>query len=42
MNHADGRVSTVNLDSLEVSTNAKEPAKPKHVPGVKLIRATIK
>ena len=42
MNHADGRVSTVNLDSLEVSTNAKEPVKPKHVPGVKLIRATIK
>lgn len=39
--HADGRVSTVNVDSLEPSTMATPPVKPKHVPGVKVIRATL-
>ena len=41
MYHADGRVSTVNVDSLEPTTMSTEPKKPKHVPGVKVIRATI-
>ena len=41
INHADGRVSTVNIDSLPVSTMAIPPERPKHVPGVKCIRATI-
>lgn len=41
LNHADGRVSTVNIDSLPVSTMSIPPERPKHVPGVKVIRATI-
>jgi DNA gyrase/topoisomerase IV subunit A len=41
MYHADGRVSTVKLSSLEVSTMSAPPIKPKHVPGIKLIRATL-
>ena len=39
--HVDGRVSTVRIDSLETSTMSVPPTKPKHVPGVKLIRATL-
>lgn len=41
LNHADGRVTTVNVESLGVSTMAIEPARPKHVPAVKVLRATI-
>ncbi|CAJ0610679.1 unnamed protein product [Cylicocyclus nassatus] len=41
LNHADSRVSTINIDSLNVSTMALPPERPKHVPGVKVIRATI-
>ena len=41
MYHADSRVSTVNVDSLEPTTMSSEPKKPKHVPGIKVIRATI-
>lgn len=41
LTHADGRVSTVNIDSLGVSTMAMEPTRPKHVPGVKLLRAVL-
>lgn len=41
MYHADGRVSTVHVDSLTPSTMAVPPSKPKHVPGVKVIRATL-
>lgn len=41
LNHADGRTSTVHLDSLPISTMAIEPSRPKHVPGVKVIRATL-
>jgi len=41
LNHADGRVSTVNIDSLPVSTMSIPPERPKHVPGVKIIRATL-
>lgn len=41
MHHADGRVSTVNVDSLDPSTMATPPNKPRHVPGVKVIRATL-
>ena len=41
LNHADGRVTTVNVDSLGVSTMAIEPSRPKHVPGVKVVRAYI-
>lgn len=39
--HADGRVSTVNVDSLTPTTMATPPMKPKHVPAIKLIRATV-
>jgi DNA gyrase subunit A len=39
--HADGRASTVNIDSLAVVTMNTPPAKPKHVPAVKVIRATL-
>jgi hypothetical protein len=41
LNHADGRVSTVNIDSLPVSTMATPPERPKHVPATKLVRAII-
>lgn len=40
--HADSRISTVNVGSLPVSTNATPPERPKHVPGVKLLRAAVK
>lgn len=39
--HADSRVSTVNIKSLPVSTMAIPPSRPKHVPGVKVIRTVI-
>lgn len=39
--HADGRVSSVNVDSLKPVTMNTPPQKPKHVPGVKVIRATL-
>ena len=41
LNHVDSRVSTVNIDSIEPSTMAIPPIRPKHVPGVKVIRATL-
>jgi len=41
LTHADGRVSTVNIDSLNVSTMAVEPSRPKHVPGVKIVRTIL-
>ena len=41
LNHADGRVSTVNVDSLPISTMSIPPERPRHVPGVKVIRAII-
>lgn len=40
LNHADSRVSTVNVSSLQVSTMSLPPERPKHIPGVKVIRAT--
>lgn len=39
--HADSRISEVNISSLPVSTMSEEPKRPKHVPGVKVIRAVI-
>jgi len=39
--HADGRVSSVNVNSLNPVTMNTPPQKPKHVPAVKVIRATI-
>lgn len=41
LNHADGRVSSVNINSIDVTTMAIEPTRPKHVPAVKVIRASI-
>lgn len=41
LNHADGRVSVVNINSIDVTTMAIEPSRPKHVPGVKVIRASL-
>lgn len=41
MYHADGRISCVNVDSLQPVTMNTPPAKPKHVPGIKVIRATM-
>lgn len=39
--HVDGRITTVNIDSIEPSTMSMPPVKPKHVPAVKILRATI-
>lgn len=39
--HGDGRISTVNVKSLPVSTMAIPPNRPKHVPAVKVIRTVI-
>lgn len=41
LNHVDSRITTVNLDTIEPSTMAAPPVRPKHVPGVKVLRATI-
>lgn len=41
LKHADGRVSTINIDSLPISTMSIPPERPKHVPGVKVVRATL-
>ena len=41
LNHADTRVSTVHIESLPVSTMSIPPERPKHIPGIKVIRATI-
>jgi DNA gyrase/topoisomerase IV subunit A len=41
LNHADSRISTVHVDSIAPSTMAAPPERPKYVPGVKVIRATI-
>lgn len=39
--HADGRVSSVNIGSLDPVTMNTPPTKPKHVPAVKVIRTTV-
>ena len=41
LNHVDSRVTIVNIESIEPSTMATPPVRPKHVPGVKVLRATI-
>lgn len=41
LNHADSRTTSVNIDSIEPTTMATPPVRPKHVPGVKVLRATI-
>ena len=41
LNHVDGRITTVNVSSIEPSTMSIPPTKPKHVPAVKVLRATI-
>lgn len=41
LNHADGRTSSVHVDSLPISTMSLPAERPKHVAGVKVIRATI-
>ena len=39
--HADSRISTVHINTLQPTTMAVEPTRPKHVPGCKCIRATL-
>lgn len=39
--HADSRTSTIMVNSVPVTTFSQEPTRPKHVPGVKVIRASI-
>ena len=41
LQHADGRVSTVNISSLDVVTMSTPPSREKHVPGVKVVRAVL-
>lgn len=41
LNHADTRVSTVHIDTLPVSTMSLPPERPKHVPGVRVLRASV-
>ena len=41
MNHVDGRVSSVNVSSITPTTMSIPPERPKHVPSVRVIRATI-
>jgi DNA gyrase/topoisomerase IV subunit A len=41
LNHADSRITSININSLEPTTMSTPPNRPKHVPAVKVIRATI-
>jgi len=41
MHHADTRISTVHINTLQPTTMSVEPVRPKHVPGVRVIRATL-
>jgi DNA gyrase/topoisomerase IV subunit A len=41
MNHVDGRVSSVNVSSITPTTMSIPPERPKHIPSVRVIRATI-
>lgn len=41
LNHADGRVTSVHVDSIDPTTMSMPPVRPKHVPGVKVIRASV-
>ena len=41
LNHADGRVTSVHVDSIDPTTMSMPPVRPKHVPGVKVIRAFV-
>jgi len=41
LNHADSRTTSVNIDSIEPTTMATPPVRPKHVPGVRVLRATV-
>jgi len=41
LNHADGRVSSINVESIQPTTMNTPPTRPKHVPGVKVIRASV-
>lgn len=41
LHHADSRISTVHINTLQPTTMATEPVRPKHVPGCKVIRATL-
>ena len=41
LNHADSRVTTVHVDSIDPTTMSMPPVHPKHVPGVKVIRAFV-
>lgn len=41
LNHVDGRVSTVNVVSLDVSTMSAEAERPRHVIAQKVLRATL-
>ena len=41
LHHADSRISTVHINSLQPTTMSVEPVRPKHVPGCKVIRCTL-
>ena len=41
LNHVDSRVTSVHIDTIEPTTMNMPPVRPKHVPGVKVIRASI-
>lgn len=41
LNHADGRVTLVNVESVNPTTMNMPAVRPKHIPGVKVIRASV-
>lgn len=41
LNHVDGRITTVNVSSITPTTMSIPPERPKHVPAVKVVKATI-
>ena len=41
LNHADTRTSTIHVDTLPISTMSIPPERPKHVPGVRVLRASV-
>lgn len=41
LNHVDGRVTTVHINTIDPTTMSMPPVRPKHVPSTRVLRATL-